>query len=214
MSISASPPTGWEFEITDPAELVLGEHEFTIPDPQIQVSTSPISLNDGLGIKFCQQDDFPELESVARPNETTSSSQEEIQRKRINRHIYELLQTEDKRRERQKRFDDLGASPRKRARLAARMEELLDEEIEVPDLSAGSDLLKLQMIALSAHEQEKERLLSIINSLEKEIKKLVHLNIQQSERRMWMVREVLRGRATDLQNHSQFLMSLVEGELA
>lgn len=106
----------------------------------------------------------------------------------------------------------MGASPRKRARLATQMEEFIHSEEEIPALSGGSDLLKLQMIALSSYEEEKEQLLSIIDGLEKEIKNLVQLNLRQSEQRTWVVREVLRRRATDLRKHSEFLESIAKNE--
>ena len=107
----------------------------------------------------------------------------------------------------------MSASPRKRARLASRLEEVLQDETEPADLTSGSDLLKLQMLALSSYQHDKERLLNLVESLEKEVKKLLNLNLQQTERRVWVVQEVLRRRATDLRTHSDFLMSLAEQEL-
>ncbi|KAK5547515.1 hypothetical protein LTR46_012004 [Exophiala xenobiotica] len=131
------------------------ENHTAVYSTRIQVSNSPIGPVDGLGI-------IMPTEHWRVPPQQDHVSSKKNERKRINQHMYETLATVDQQRARKKRvrFDGLGASPRKPARLAAQLEEALRDEQSNGDssITRAEDLLKLQMLALASQEPDKSRL--------------------------------------------------------
>lgn len=112
--------TAWHCDHQDSEDLALDETDLATVESQIQgsnsdrhptdnetncklASISPIDLGEGLGIRLYPQEETLHSETTTGSSKPDTSNDEEIQRKRINQHIYELLMIEDKRRENRKR---------------------------------------------------------------------------------------------------------------
>ena len=111
-------------------------------------------------------------------------------------------------------WDDLGASPRKRTRLASQLGNLFDERSdEMPDIDNSSDLLKLQMAVIANYHDEIEKLRSTVERLEKELARAQDENRDEALRRAELIQTVVRRRGLDMRRQGEFLVSLADAEL-
>jgi hypothetical protein len=107
-------------------------------------------------------------------------------------------------------FDDLGASPKKRAKMETRLEELVYQDSQQEDMLSDSDLIKLQMLALHGLQQEKAELVIHVKRLEEEKTSLVEMNQKQTERRLTVLNEFVKRRGLELKRHGEFLVSMAK----
>jgi hypothetical protein len=69
----------------------------------IENALTPPTTFDGLGLSFPEEEQFFLPQNGQHSNSTKGDHQEELTRKRLNQHVYEVLQAVDKGRERHKR---------------------------------------------------------------------------------------------------------------
>jgi hypothetical protein len=111
-------------------------------------------------------------------------------------------------------FLDHGASPKKRVKMATRLEELVyQEQQQKEDMLSDGDLIKLQMLALHGLQQEKAELVAHVKRLEEENKRLLEMIQQQSNHRLAVLNDFVKRRGLELKSHGESLVAMAEAEV-
>ena len=138
----------------------------------------------------------------------TSAHNQRASRKRVR--VRQITLSEWVGADKRLQFEDGGASPRKRQRLASRLDAMIVESEDSDSFELTSEIVKLQMIAIGTYKEENRTLRAKVLELETTVKALQDVAGRSADREQDTTHELLRRRGNDLITHGEFLLSILE----
>lgn len=135
-------------------------------------------------------------------------------RPEVESYLENVLTVADKQRQREKRvrYEDLGASPKKRIKMATRLEELVYHDNQQEVMWSDGDLIKLQMSTILGLRQDNAELATYAKQQEEEKTRLAKRIQQQTDRQAAVLNKLVKWRGLELKHYGESLISIAEEE--
>lgn len=109
-------------------------------------------------------------------------------------------------------YEDLGASPKKRIKMATRLEELVYHDNQQEVMWSDGDLIKLQMSTILGLRQDNAELATYAKQQEEEKTRLAKRIQQQTDRQAAVLNKLVKWRGLELKHYGESLISIAEEE--